>query len=827
MRDATSSTAIARGGMGVVLKGRDVDLGRDVAVKVLLERHRSSPELVRRFVEEAQIAGQLQHPGIVPVYELGRLPDDRLYIAMKLIRGRTLAALLEGRIDASADRPRYLAVFEPLCQAMAYAHSYGVIHRDLKPSNVMVGGFGEVQVMDWGLAKVIDRGGVADEERSLRSQTDIEPVRTLRTGSTADESRAGSVLGTPSYMAPEQARGMLDTLDERADVFGLGAILCEILTGLPPYTGSSGNEAYRKAQRADLAEAQARLEACGAEAELVALAKTCLAAAPRDRPRDAGVVVAALTAHLVGVQERLKVAELARARAESRAAEERKRRLLVACLAASLLALATLGGGGGLWLARQRAARTETATREATTTLHEASLLLGRARSAPEGELTPWAEATQAAKRAEAVLARAEIRPDLRSEIGNLVATVDRERDRAEERSKDRRTLERLASIHTDIALHLDYGRADREYATAFREYGLDVDRHPPADAGARIAASPIAAEMVDALDQWAFVRRVANPRDASKARRLSAVAQAADPDPWRCRLREALDLEASDLERARATFRELAASATEEVLHRESISRLAYALGHLGEREKESALLRRAQRAHPEDFWINFDLARSLMGAGRPEEAARFYTAAVAIRPRSELALRGLREALRAAGRSDWAAADLRTPGSSNGIWAGGCPSRSCLGLDAGNLPMPRTASTVKTGAGRSGAAEASADRVARARRASRLLRLPAQPTRLRVLMFLGDDELHVGANSQPAASHQLAVLRRGGVIARRRPGAGELLPPDGAVGGAGQGGVGHRGPSRSAGARRSVACPVRSRWMIAGMRRKKSAGR
>jgi tetratricopeptide (TPR) repeat protein len=289
--------------------------------------------------------------------------------------------------------------------------------------------------------------------------------------------------------------------------------------------------------------------------------------------------------------------------------------------------------------------------------MHEASLLLGRARAAPEGEMTPWAEATQAARRAEGLLARAELRPDLRREIRDLVATIDGERDRAEERSKDRRTQERLASIHTDIALHLDSKRADREYATAFQEYGLDVDRLAPADAGARIAAAPIATEMVDALDQWAFVRRVANPRDASKGRHLSAVARAADPDPWRCRLRDALDLEARDRERARATFRELAASAREEVLHRESLSRLAYVLGHLGERELETSLLRRAQRAHPEGFWINHDLARSLMAAGRPDEAARFYSAALAVRPRSELALVALGEALRAAGRTDEAA--------------------------------------------------------------------------------------------------------------------------------------------------------------------------
>lgn len=645
---------IARGGMGVVLKGRDVDLGRDVAVKVLLERHLDNPEMVRRFVEEAQIGGQLQHPGIVPVYELGRLPDARLYIAMKLIRGRTLAELLEGRADPAADRAGHLATFEQVCQTVAYAHACGVVHRDLKPSNVMVGSFGEVQVMDWGLAKVVDRGGIADEERSLRGQADGDPVRTLRTGSTADESQTGSVLGTPTYMAPEQARGQLDTLDERADVFGLGAILCEILTGLPPYTAANGNEVYSKAARADLGDALARLDACGAEAELVALSKSCLAAAPRDRPRNAGVVAAALRAHLVGVQERLKVAELARVQAESRAAGERKRRLLVAGLAAALLALAGLVGGGGLWLTWQRADRLETADREATAALREASLLLGRARAAPVVDLTPWVEASRASRQAETLLARTEVGPELRREIQDLVATVARERDQAETRTKDRRMVQKLVEIHADIALDLNYVRADREYAAAFRDYGIDVDRLLPTDAGARIAEAPIATEMVDALDQWAFVRRLANPRDDSKARRLAAVARAADPDPWRCRLRDALDLESTDRERARAAFEELAATAPQDALHRESLSRLAFALGRLGKKETATSLLRRAQLAHPDDFWVNYDLARSLMETGRPDEAARFFTAAVAIRPRSDLALRALREALRATARPD-----------------------------------------------------------------------------------------------------------------------------------------------------------------------------
>ena len=158
---------IARGGMGAVIKGRDVDLGRDLAIKVLLESHRGNPEVVRRFVEEAQIGGQLQHPGIVPVYELGTFPDRRPYFAMKLVKGGPWRALA-GRANATESRPhedlpRFLSIFEQVCQTMAYAHARGVIHRDLKPSNMMVGSFGEVQVMDWGLAKVLPRGGVADE----------------------------------------------------------------------------------------------------------------------------------------------------------------------------------------------------------------------------------------------------------------------------------------------------------------------------------------------------------------------------------------------------------------------------------------------------------------------------------------------------------------------------------------------------------------------------------------------------------------------------------------------------------------------------------------
>ena len=232
---------IARGGMGAVLRGRDVDLGRDLAVKVLLEKYVDRPEVARRFIEEAQIGGQLQHPGVVPVYDIGRF-GARPFFTMKLVKGKTLAALLSERSTpvadapgAPSDLPRFLDIALKVAQTMAYAHAKGVIHRDLKPPNIMVGAFGEVQVMDWGLAKVLAEGGVADEERASRQQQepeDVTTIRTVRSGGSAGsgtDTEAGSLLGTPAYMPPEQANGYVELLDRRADVFGLGAILCEIL----------------------------------------------------------------------------------------------------------------------------------------------------------------------------------------------------------------------------------------------------------------------------------------------------------------------------------------------------------------------------------------------------------------------------------------------------------------------------------------------------------------------------------------------------------------------------------------------------------------------
>ena len=642
---------LARGGMGAIFQGRDLYLGRDLAVKVMREEHRDHPEMVRRFVEEAQIGGQLQHPGIVPVHELGRLPDGRMFIAMKLVRGRTLAALLAARRGPEEERTRFLAIFEQVCQTVAYAHSKGVIHRDLKPSNVMVGSFGEVQVMDWGLAKVLDQGGVADDERAVSAGDDASAIRTWRDGSDLMESRPGSVLGTPSYMAPEQARGAMDTLDERADVFALGSILCEILTGGPAFVGETATEVYRKAERAELSDAFERLDACGADAELVALARACLAAVPKHRPRDASVVVLGLTAYLRGVEGRLRDAELATVRAEARAAGERRRRQLTLALAASVLITGSIGAAGWGWMDRERRRRLGAVEVAVNAALADSGKKREKAIAAGSDPIL-WVEAIEAARRAETLLTGNDASLEQKERVRQFLDELLREREAIEAVEKDRRIVERLAAVLNDFGVHGDERKADSDYAAAFRAYGVDVDSLDPSAAGRLLAASPVAPELASALDQWAILRRGRVLHDPAGADRLVAVARAADPDPWRNRLRDTVGRMEGGPARRLEILERLAATADVEHLPVTSVTRLATSLAIFGRRDTAIALLRRAQASHRDDFWVNADLGRELMASHRPEEAVRFYAVAAGVRPQSPLALGGLGRAILLSGQ-------------------------------------------------------------------------------------------------------------------------------------------------------------------------------
>jgi tetratricopeptide (TPR) repeat protein len=316
------------GGMGMVWRAHDLQFKRLLAVKVMKAKLAGS-RWVSLFLREASITAQLAHPSIVPVHAMGRLADGRPYYTMKLVEGETLADKLRAKPDVKSRRTELLPVFARVCQALAFAHRKGVIHRDATPGNVMVGEHGEVQVMDWGLAKFL-------------TQTDAVPTGAAQSNGAQDESndrtRSGAVLGKWPYMPPEQANGKIEEVDRRSDVFGLGAILCEILTGRPPYVGPKA-DVMRQARNAELEDAYAELEKCGADAGLIDLARACLSAKPNDRPEDASVVEKRLTDYLASVEDRLRKAERDRAAAEARAKEAWRRMRWVAASAGLFLSL--------------------------------------------------------------------------------------------------------------------------------------------------------------------------------------------------------------------------------------------------------------------------------------------------------------------------------------------------------------------------------------------------------------------------------------------------------------------------------------------------------
>ncbi|MHC4974430.1 MAG: tetratricopeptide repeat protein [Planctomycetota bacterium] len=637
---------IARGGVGVIYKGRDRDLGRDVALKVLRREHARNPGILERFIEEAQIAGQLQHPGMVPVYGIGLQPDDRPYFTMKLVKGRTLAALLKERRDPGERRRHFLRLFEQICQTMAYAHSRGVIHRDLKPSNVMVGSFGEVLVVDWGFAKVLGRAEPArtEEERTV--------IATIRSTSHGSDSLAGSVMGTPAYMPPEQALGQVEELDERADVFSLGAILCRILTGAAPYVGPTNDQLVQAAQ-ARLDDAFARLDACAADRELIDLAKRCLSPLPAGRPHDAGEVAQALADYLSAAEERAHQAEVQAVEQRARLRRERKHavwerhaKTKTRYLAAALVLAVVLGGAAYAWSEADRRRHAAEARPQVEAAMEEAARLSAQAR---------WAEAVAFARKARDLadaggleIGPAETLLD-ETERGKLAAEA------AEEKKKtDAAFVAELEKIRLLRSEDFDPGLTDAAYVLAFRERRIDPTRPEEAAERIRDEYPAIVVDLAATLDEWAWMRReLVRDKDW---RALRETARLADRDPWRTRLRDAArnaDLDA---------LRNLAAEALEQELPVRTLDLLGLFLEAAGDREAAVEFTRRVQLVHPGDFWVNWHLALYYQRRGkRPCDAAiRFATAALALRPSSgaHMSLGGF---LVMAGRLDEAIAECR----------------------------------------------------------------------------------------------------------------------------------------------------------------------
>ncbi len=414
----------ARGGMGSIRRIWDEDLRRTLAMKVLLEASSEEQEAesggsegslgrrVARFLEEAQVTAQLEHPGIIPVHELGLNEDGRLYFTMPLVDGGDLAEILR-QVHAGEDNwtvTRAVGVLLRVCEAMGFAHSRRVVHRDLKPANIMVGSHGEVYVMDWGLARVLDREDVRDlrvaEERRKRTGK-VSTERDLPgifDSQSALRTMDGEVIGTPAYMAPEQARGELLSVGPASDVYSLGSILYHLLSGAMPYSEASKRmgalEVWKRVKSGspdplrDLAK--------NAPEELIAICERAMARQPEDRYADTNEMGEDLRAYLEG---RVVRAHATGAWAEFRKWVGRNRELAATVAAALVVSFGALSWAA--WNQRQANAKLEGFNAElgsangslldANEKLAQSNLDLDEARRATEAKR---AEADAASQRA-------------------------------------------------------------------------------------------------------------------------------------------------------------------------------------------------------------------------------------------------------------------------------------------------------------------------------------------------------------------------------------------------------------------------------------------
>jgi tetratricopeptide (TPR) repeat protein len=655
---------LGRGGMGVVYRVLDTHFMRDVAVKVLSERLAGNPTATRRFLEEARVTAQLGHNTIPPVHQIGTLSDGRPYLVMKLIQGETLADELKARPDPSADLTRFLDILEKVCEGVGYAHSRRVIHRDLKPANIMVGAFGDVQVMDWGLAKELSSGdptgaGVAGGTR--------DPD-----GSPLDHTQAGTILGTPPYMSPEQATGDTACIDTRADVFSLGAVLCVVLTGHPPYSGTSVHQVVLKAANWETADAFRRLGMCTADPELVALCRRCLARQPDERPADGAAVAAELARLRASAAERLRRADLKRMAEIAKRVELKKRVWLGAGAA---VVIAGLIGGGvvyGVWNAWEQEKRDSAARREkADAELREAEADRERDRKVAaaqkakeEGEQKAKDRQRDLEVQVESALremdaALAEVaRPEAAGGDDRWAVEVRRARA-AQERAEKllaavggsplggrvTASAERVGRAEKDLALvqELDevaFAFLDQEwtstrpdtadrYRKAFDAAGLSVDR--PDTFAERVKTHPRPAALTEAVFDWYSHTEGADQRPLTRI--LDAVT-AGSPflaEWW---------AETNDLsEEGTARLVALASGAKADRQSGWVYHRMFRELWHRGEYEAAKRVMRRGLGRHPDDYRLAMRFTIHLATEGTPaarREGVECGKIALAVRPRS-----------------------------------------------------------------------------------------------------------------------------------------------------------------------------------------------
>jgi serine/threonine-protein kinase len=577
---------LGHGGMGVVYRAWHLRLQRPVALKMLLAGAHARPAERERFLREAEAVAALRHPNIVPVYDAGEV-DGRPYFTMELVEGGNLAQQIH-RVPQPAGQAA--ALVATLAEAMHAAHQSGIVHRDLKPANILVAADGTPKVTDFGLARRLEGN--------------------------AGLTLSGLPMGTPSYMAPEQARADKRALGPATDVYALGAILYELLTGRPPFCAESGAATLQQVL-ADEPVPPARLNP-RVPRDLETICLKCLDKEPPRRYASARALADDL--HRFDRGEPIAARPLGRLGRLARWA--RRRPVAAAALLVGTLLVATFVLGGAGWLIRERVltvraveAELQEAERlQRQSAFPEAAAALERARSRLGDDGPAWLyPVVEAAHRDHQFLVRLEA-------IRLKRSTLDQERQ------------------HHAALVRFNKARADRDYAEAFRDRGLGEPPNDPEGAAARVRASRLAAHLVAALDDWAVCAA-----DPARQDWVLGVARRADPDLWRDRVRDP------------AAWREGKALAklaragppTEQPLP------LLLALGEQLSATGEDGIgfLRRLREQHPEDFWANLTLALALHGAGRtppplvgdPAPALVYYQKALAIRPQAAAVLNDL----------------------------------------------------------------------------------------------------------------------------------------------------------------------------------------
>ncbi|MFN0242299.1 MAG: tetratricopeptide repeat protein [Planctomycetota bacterium] len=654
------SGEIGRGGMGAILKIWDDDLRRHLAMKVILASDTSAPgasadvrerSKLARFLEEAQITGQLEHPGIVPVHELGLDLQGRAYFTMKLVQGMTLKDVFERVRERKDDwsTTRALGVLLRVCEAMAYAHDKGVIHRDLKPANVMVGAFGEVHVMDWGLARILGQKDAKDIRiRSAPAMDDVRSSRTDQRERTSDSplhTMDGDVVGTPAYMAPEQAAGNLAEIGPQADVYALGAMLYELLAGHTPYLPPGLRLSTLELWRAVRAGAPVPLAELAPEAplELVAICEKAMARDWRARYPDMSALARDLRAFL---EHRVVAAYQSGAWAEAKKWIERNRPL-AASLAAGVIVL--IGGlVVSLTLKQQSDAHARQARANAERAEENARIADARRADAERAEQRAREETARAEKNANETRIVADFQSRLLSELSlddfgrALVADLRREAEEsmrkkgrgADEIAAELAAFDRaLASANaSNAAQHvLQTQIFDRATTTIDEEYGSKPLL-------AALLRMPLA-ETLRTLSLYELGERQA--RAALDARRAELGNESRDTleavnalglhmrAQGRIAEAEALYREASD------GFRKL--EGDEHVDALSVRNNLALALQDQGKLEEAESILREvletSRRTNADAFTPMNNLATLLQSRGKFDEAESLYREALAAR--------------------------------------------------------------------------------------------------------------------------------------------------------------------------------------------------